>query len=332
METVFCLAEDRHGAEIGLRFEILSVRDHCPGAKVYLYRPDATPEFREWLRGFPFVEHLPHAPPGASSWNCKPQALLPLLERHESVIWLDSDILLAGDPRPLFAGLAADELVLVEEQKSSKNQGTAVRTRGWGLPVGREWPITLNTCVLRVTRAHRPLLHRWRELLERPEYAAWQGQVLSSRPLHGMSDQDVLNAVLGSAEFADARIRLLRAGRDVIHAGGALAYSLGERLGGLLRPIPPILHGQGIKPWVILNRSPEFQGWFWFYRRLMQEVSPYVAETRKYRAEVGEDCGWMDWKTPLGVLGRLAGFGHHALRGLPLTAVATVMDALGRGR
>ena len=60
-----------------------------------------------------------------------------------------------------------------------------------------------------------------------------------------MSDQDVLNALLGSEEFACLPIRILKTGLDVIHSGGALAYSLSERLRGLVRPIPPFVHETG---------------------------------------------------------------------------------------
>ena len=51
---------------------------------------------------------------------------------------------------------------------SSVCQGSAVRARGWDLPAGRAFPITLNTCVLRVTAAHVPLLRRWQGLLVGP--------------------------------------------------------------------------------------------------------------------------------------------------------------------
>jgi hypothetical protein len=179
--------------------------------------------------------------------------------------------------------------------------------------------------VLRVTPKHIPLLEHWQSLLADPQYGHWQTRPFSERPLHALSDQDVLNAVVGCSEFDHIPVRYLRRGVDVIHSGGALAYSLSERLRGLTRAIPPFIHGQGAKPWWMFDRSSGLTGWFWVYRRLLQEVSPYMALVHCYRQEVGLPCPWMDWWSPLGVLVRCVGLGHHAFRGLPLTAAATAL-------
>src|SRR5262249_55716528 len=156
-------------------------------------------------------------------------------------------------------------------------KGFLVRTKAWGMTPARESAVTLNSCVVRATAAHVPLLTRWHELLAEPTYVAAQ-KMTTDRPMHLISDQDVLNALLGAAEFASVPVKLLRVGRDVIHCGGAIGYPLGRRLGDLFGPRPTFLHAIAGKPWYVFH--PEYANnhtrWFTWYRRLLQETSPYV--------------------------------------------------------
>lgn len=323
----FCLAEDRAGAEIGIKLALLSLREHCPEAHVFLYRPQPIPEFRAWLRTQPHVTLIDHWPAGAQGWNCKPHTLLPILREgwHEA-IWLDSDAMLAASLSPLLDSLQAEEILVAEEASSQPEKGTELRTRGWGFPVGRSLPCTLNSCILRVTAAHEPLLHRWQECLASAEYHRYDDRALMERPPHVRGDQDVLNALIGSAEFAHYPVRLLHTGREIIHCGGALGYSLGERLRGLFGPSPLILHAIGSKPWALLRADYPDHGWFVRLRQLLQELSPYVAAARQYRERVQEPCPWLDYHTLLGRILLVLGLGHHAVRGLPVTLIATVID------
>lgn len=325
-QTVFCLAEDREGAEIGIKLAILSIRRFCPQADIVIYRPNPIPEFRAWVARYPRVDLIDHWPIGAKGWNCKPHVLLPLLAQGwREAIWLDSDAMLAGDLTPLLASLKEDELLVSEEAASQPDKGTAIRTSGWGLSVGRSFSMTLNSSVLRVTLAHRPLLQRWQTLLESPEYHQYDHLPLMERPPHLRSDQDVLNALVGSAEFAAFPVRLLRTGRDIIHCGGALGYSLSERISGLFGSPPLVLHAIGGKPWVLLGPGCPDKGWFGWLRRLMQELSPYVAACRQYRIAVEEPSPWLDYRTFVGTVLKILGLGHYALRGLPVTFVATLI-------
>jgi hypothetical protein len=332
MRRVYCLAEDREREEVGLRFAVASLLKACPTARAVVYRPNPSADFRRWLGGRPRAELVAELPPGASSWNCKPHTLLPLLQGDaDEAVWLDSDILVTRDPSHLFDPLGPDVLLGAEESPTSPYpRGFAARTAAWGLPAGRDFPVTLNTCVLRVTRTHVPLLERWRGLLADPRYTAAQAQI--DRPMHLISDQDVLNALLGSAGFADVPVQYLRIGRGVIHCGGAVGYSLGRRLGGVFRRVPPFLHAIAGKPWWVFH--PEYpkqhSPWFTWYRRLLQETSPYVAAARRLRAEVGVPCPWLDARSPLGRGLRALGLGHFALLGLPLTAAATAAMATRR--
>jgi hypothetical protein len=333
LSRTYCLAEDRE--DTGLRFAIASLRRHCPATPITVYRDEPSSEFADWIARRPGITLMSRRPNGAESWNCKPHTLIPLLEgEFKEAVWLDSDILVTRDPSPLFDGLPENVLVAAEEAPNMPHQGTEPRTRGWGLPIGRSLPQTVNSCVLRVTRAHLPLLRRWRELLDDPNYRDAQRRPLAERPLHHMSDQDVLNALVGSAEFASYEMRYLRGGVDVLHSGGSAGYSLRLRGRGLFRPTPTFLHAIAGKPWWIF--TDEYQRThppgYTKLRRLLQEVSPYVREACKYREDVGVDCPWIDARSPLGVGLRIIGLGHFALRGLPLAAVAQAITLVRRNR
>jgi hypothetical protein len=334
MSRVYCFAEDRELDEVGLRIAVASLLRACPTATAVVYRPNPTAAFRRWLGGYSRAVLRPELPAGAFSWNCKPHTLLPLLEGGaDEAVWLDSDILVTRDPSYLFDPLGPEVLVGAEEAHPAPlPMGWHVRTRAWGLELGRDSAVTFNSCVVRVTRAHTPLLRRWHELLAAPSYRAAHQLPLNDRPQHMWGDQDVLNALLGSKEFEGVSVHYLRIGREVIHSGGALAYNVGQRLGGIGRSIPPFLHAMSGKPWWVFH--PEYKKThprgFTFYRRLLQETSPYVAAARAFRHEVGVPCPWLDARSGLGVLVRAAGLGHFALRGLPLTMAAKGMVAAKR--
>lgn len=334
-EIAFCIAEDRSENEAGVRLAVLSLCRHMPGVPVYVYRPDPDSRFGPWVARFPQVHFIPSTPSGANSWNCKPQALEPLLDKgYRQVIWVDSDIIVTRDCRPMFTPLDDAVFAATQEPASLPCQGTEIRTRGWNLEVGRRIPFTLNSAVLRVTQKHRPLIHLWRAFLQDPRYVAAQQLPLEQRPVHLMGDQDLLNAALGSREFSNVPLYVLRSGKDIIHAGGGIGYSVSERLSGLLRSKPTFLHATAGKPWLWLGGQPYWsqQNFFSWHRRLLQEISPYLAEARRYARDLGEDPSWMYKRTVLGVCLRVLGCGHFALRGLPVTMGATLLDAAGKLR
>src|SRR5262245_5949179 len=72
---------------------------------------------------------IPHAPAGASAWNCKPHALKPLLAAgYREVVWLDFDIIGSRDCRRLFTTL--DDRVFAIAQEP------AMQGRAWLLMLG----------------------------------------------------------------------------------------------------------------------------------------------------------------------------------------------------
>lgn len=298
-----------------------------------MYRPTLDGEFARWACSLPQVIVIPKTPVGASRWNCKPQALKPLLaEGYREIVWLDSDILITRDCRKLFTTLDESVLAVAQEPISLRRQGTKERTRGWNLEVGRSVPFSLNSSVVRVTKHHLPLLDRWTEFLCDPRYQSAQHLQLGDRPLHLAGDQDVLNALLGARAFADIPLHVLGTGTDIIHAGGGLGYSVRERVRGVLKPKPTFLHAAAGKPWLWLSGAPYWsqRNFFSWHRRLLQELSPYVCESRRYRQDLGMDSAWMSRCTGTGALLRALGCGHFALRGLPLTMAATVISSISK--
>jgi hypothetical protein len=330
-EIAFCLSEDRADCETGLRLAILSLCKHCPGTPVYVYRPTLNEYFAPWVRRFHQVTLIPHAPAGASSWNCKPHALKPLLaEGYRQVVWLDSDIIVTCDCRRLFTTLDDRVLAIAQEPASLPHQGSEERTKGWSLEIGRSLPFTLNSSVVRVTEHHLPLLERWLEYLGDPRYLASQTTGLEERALHMMSDQDVLNALLGSRQFASIPLRIFATGSEIVHAGGGLGYSWLERLRGVVKSKPVFLHAAAGKPWLWLGGGEYWSqsNFFSWHRRLLQELSPYVYEARQYRAPLDTDSAWMYRRTATGTVLRVLGLGHFAMRGFPLVVAATIMSTV----
>lgn len=85
------------------------------------------------MTGYGHARLVTELPAGTSGWNCKPHALLSLFEgQADEAIWIDSDTIVSRDPSCLFDGAAADELIAAEESPKQPDQGTAIRTRGWG--------------------------------------------------------------------------------------------------------------------------------------------------------------------------------------------------------
>ena len=325
---LYCIAENRQDCELGLRYLLVTFQHFCPNDRIVIYFPEPCDSFKEWVKQFPQAEHIPYFPVGGWSWTCKPQAILPLLERGEpEVVWLDSDIMLTGNPANEFSRYDSDTLIVAQEHPNRPDQGTEIRTKAWNLPVGRSLPWTLNSCVLRVTSHHISLLRRWSQLCNDPEYTKWSHGSFALRPIHMKGDQDVLSALVGSAEFADIPVHYLENGVDVIHSFGARGYPLDKRLAGMFRKTPTFIHGNGAKPWIVFHEDhvPKLR----FYNgasRLIAEVSPYTALCRHHRWKIGLSTPWLDRHSVFGLFLRLIGLGNHSFRGLFITILATLLD------
>jgi hypothetical protein len=172
-----------------------------------------------------------------------------------------------------------------------------------------------------VTSAHRPLLERCRTLLADRRYRDAQAINWRKRPPHLLGDQDVLTALLGSAEYADIPVKYLRRGRDIVQYFGSYGYTLAERLQHLVHGMPPFVHAQGYRPW--WPKSEPGRDPYMKFNALYLELSPYTLLARRYRGELDGD-DWMDHGLGVNLL-RALGANRPPLVGLPLAAVADLV-------
>jgi hypothetical protein len=315
---VICTSESRPFDLTGAKLLLLSLMRHCPDAQVQFIAPDIHAGFAAWARRVPSVRLRERPELRDRGWNIKPAVLLELLdEGHDEVVWLDADVIVTADPRPLLKDAGSATLVATEEPAWGMYEGGTHRTVAWGLRPGRVLDRTVNSCLLRVTPAHRPLLVRLQELLESDLYRAAQREPWSERPQHLLGDQEVLTALLGSAEFADVPFRLLRRGTDIVQSFNAATYTISERLDNGPRRLPPLVHAMRQKPW----RNQEKPSWTdlrEFYNFVSLELSPYNHVAAGYRDELDEPADWLDVRSlPGRSLHRLAA-GRVNFQGLPL--------------
>ena len=322
---IICIAEDRASETTAVKLLLLSLTQHCPDIPIVLTFPPASPSFMRWLESLPQVTLRTKAVVMNQGWNIKPYLLLSLLnEGYDDICWLDSDILVANDFRPLLQKLSPETVMICEEALYGGHADHGQRTSAWQLPVGREIPFTLNTGVLRITRQHQGLLQRWCNLLGSPEYLQAQRQFWYERPAHLVGDQDVLTALLGSSEFSNVPLHILRRGAGVIQYFGFSAYTLQERWQTLRHGLPLFIHCQGWKPWHIKQGHTGDQ----LKQRLQKsyiELSPYMQLARDLRYQLDEQPDWLVSISWTSRISHLVGFYHPALVGLPL---AIVFDAV----
>ncbi len=325
----FCVSEDRPGDAAGLELLLRSLLEHAPGATIRVTCPAPGEARRAWLVGCPRITLRTEPLRGAYGWNVKPHALLEAMDAGaDEVIWIDADIIATGPLAPLLAGAAPETVVVGEECYWGQHQGGTHRTAAWGLRVGRALPATANTGVLRVTRAHRDLLEHWRELLESPEYREVQGRPALERPIHMVGDQEVFTALLGAEEHARLPLRFLRRGVDIAQNFGPGGYTVAERLGGLVRGAPPLVHAMGRKPWRFTRAYHPLREPRAFYDALAAELSVYRAAAARHRRDLRVDAAWLDRSTLLGRALRAAALGHPLLAGLPQAAFDEIARAL----
>lgn len=324
-ELTVCIAENRASCEPALRILVASLARHCPGLPVLLFCPNATQAFARWLAPFDQCLLNPCRLDGEwTKYDIKPLALLAALRFGASAaLWIDSDILVARDFRPIFAGAPAEVVGVAEEALGGHGDPDGLRARLWGMPVGRALPYTANTCVVRVSHAHRELLETWHALLRDDAYRAAQDRPWYEREVHLAGDQDAFTALLASGRFAAFPIRWVRRGRDIVQFFGPYGYTVRERIGHLVRGMPCFVHSQGFSPW--WPPSAPARGWSARFAHLYDALSPYTVLARGY-ADVLEDPSWL--RPPTRASRLLAGR-SAPLTGLPLAVAA---DAVRLGR
>ena len=348
---IVCMYEDRPDALDGVKLAVITLARYEPDLPVFLVSPGATPTLREWLSQYPQVE-LRDEPIAESGWDVKPVLLHRRLEDgHRSVLWMDSDILLTDRfPRILHEADARTCIVAQEfywgELRSGRRlaqvseewnrgatsarggAGLATRTTAWGLRPGRPLPGAVNSGIIRVTKEHLPLLDEWQSLLRDPLYRRAQAAPWYERPPHLMGDQDVLSALLGSAEFA-IPVELLRRGVEIAQCGGPSGYMPMERLRTLTRRgrVPPLVHSMVGRPWEprIDASAGSLEVRLAAYKQALHfELSPYAAIAREYADALGSPP-WLTVRTRTGRMLTRLFRDDPVLQGLPLAVVDSLM-------
>ncbi len=340
MKSIICIAEDRVSCEPAVKLLLLSLRDQQSKLAIRLFYANAPIAFVEWSKRCPNVRVEETTLKKGMGWNIKPDALLHLLdEGFEEVIWIDSDILVVNNPDVIFAKLDEDVLVAAEDALGEdRDDGDAKRAQLWGLEAGRQVPFGLNSGVLRVTRAHHPLLLRWRELLKDSRYQECQTKPWKQRPPHMLGDQDVLTALLTSKEFSSIPLHFLRRGRDILQFNGVFGYTIPERLKNLAGSGPTFIHSFGDKPWAKDWSTETAAGPLEYFKKMYLDLSPYTISALCYRSQMECETDWMKPHFALSRMLRAVGLGSSAAAGLPLAIVGDSALAvkffgeLGRGR
>ena len=278
--------EDRPSDYVGLKLLVLTLAEQCPRLTLEAFCPNPTRELAQWLEKQPCVTLRVQGVPHLDGFNIKPVLLKRALEAGAAkrLLWMDTDIVVSRDFRPKFLKLESNVFVATEDPICATHQGRYWRADGWGLPRGRDLGVTVNSGVLSVTRHHLPLLDAWIDLLTGKTYQNNLKLQASERPLHMRTDQDLLNACLESAPFANLPLYLFRRGSEIVQAYHGIGYPPHEIIRNILtRTTPYFLHSLGDKPWHL--NSPH---------RLLLDTSPYTLYALRHREQLDEPTPWME--------------------------------------
>ena len=336
LQTTICVNEDREAWEPSLRVVLTTLSLYCPSMAISLFYPFANQAFRRWLSAYPQVRLQANRLKNGYGWNVKPQAIMQLLDAgFDEVIWIDSDIFVTRDIRPLFHAL--DEAVFVATEAAGAlgrydHDGAVRRAQLWQFSVGRVLPPSLNSGVLRVTRRHYRLMERWWELLQSNAYQRCQQKEkdMGKRPIHMRGDQDVLTALLTSTEFAHIPLRTLRRSKHIVQFDGVWGYTTGERLRNLLGDGPTFIHCMGCKPWVARWESERRNSLVEYLKMVYLDVSPYTLASAKFKEVLGCDTNWMRAHYKFSAILRSLAMQHPALTGLPMALFLDIARLIKR--
>jgi hypothetical protein len=318
--VLICTFEDRATDIIGLKLLICGLSRYMPDVPVRVTCPVADDEFRSWLQAHPQVTLTDDPQLRGMGWNVKPILLAQLLqEGHDTVIWMDSDIIVTRDFRD---HLPAGDALVVAHEPALTPYAVRQRVAGWQLQPGRTL-LGVNTCVVRAKPTHARLLAAWQSSLQDPVYRAAQQASFAARPPHLIGDQDVLLALLSSQQFAEVPVHILKCGPSIIQQSGIPGYPPIQRLMHLLRGMPPLVHSQSFKPWRFPTVPSPRRALRAYLTSLYLETSPYTYSARRSRAESPGLPPCLEVRTLPGRLSRLLSFGQPSLGGITQATLAT---------
>lgn len=269
LQLVLC--EGRAGDATGVKLLLASAARYAPQAEVVAYLSGALFSMAAELEKLhPRARVVKYE--GPENWSCKPAVILQAMRETQGErrwLWVDVDILIAGDLSPLSA-VPADVALVAEESNPNSNGRVVPRQQALGMNVGRPRVTTLSSCVIGLTRAHQPLIEQWQQLMTLSAFVDEQAKPPAERKLF-FGDQEVWEAVLCAGDQVDRPIKLLRNFREMLQA----TYT------HHVVPLAPrgpgehamFVHATGnLKPW---RKTPQ---------RLTQEMFPYFRLGRQYRS------------------------------------------------
>lgn len=324
MPTI-CIAEDRASEADPLKLLLSSLHQHSSeNTDIRLFFPAASQEFEQWVQETTSARLDKGSFFGGGGWNIKPAALLSLLDKgHSTVMWVDSDIVVTSDLEQIWAKATNGNLVVTEEPWMMQKIRGDTRTRRWNLPVKRDLKCSINSGVVIVHAHHRPLLERWRDLMEGEQYTTAQAMPFNDRPIHMKSDQDVLTALICSHSEDELPVMILKSGRHIIQYASPAAYNLGDRLSHILKSSDPsFIHAMRRKPWRQSNSKAGLNN---LVETVVCETSPYNAAAQTIRENSGLEMSWLHRRSILGRALNVFSVLHPKLVGLPLSVADSVL-------
>jgi hypothetical protein len=285
---------------------------HCDNFKLCVGVLDDQTDMIEWLgRHAPNAVIVPIPPFSSPSaiWQVKPVLILHLFSQGiRDVTWLDADLIVLRDLEPLFATLDEKTVMLAREFDYPFEFHETVM-EAFQMRPGHPLQGCINTCMIRVTVEHEPLIRKLLECIDTPFFVEQTSTPPPQRKIKWHYDQTVMEMLLCSVNENwnyTAPIRLVPAGAGFIQELGVTRYGIGDRLRngfGLNRPW--LIHCLGVKPW-----DPREEA------RKYRTLSVYSAFASSYRQEVEEPMPWARSKGWQSLIGRWLSFGQPHWMGL----------------
>ena len=322
----FCTYEDRRKNWVGLKILILSFGEHMEAHHFHLVLPEVPAELNRWLAYHAPWVHVHRFAPEAEGWAVKAEVLLFLLEdvKLPSVTWLDADQMIIREFSELFVGHSSDKLC-ISQCFCNKRGDEASFASIWGDSPERDFPVLLNTSILKVSDYHTKVLKVWRDRCVSDKFTNVQGKPVKLRDYALSSDQQILQGLLMSGRFSGDNgidVFIIEKGKHLVHDHHYYTITSGERLRlGLRLWNPYFVHCAASKPWFLPDSKlvPYIQ------------LKPYVVLAARYRDRLEEDVAyWMDYRTPFGQLCKAATLNNPHLQGLGLWFRDRVQRLLNR--
>lgn len=304
----YCTFENRKSAFIGLKLLALSLEEHCRDFTFFVGITGKAPQLSDWLS-----RHAPHAvlvhlddfKKGSSLKHVKAVLILALFDRGiTDVTWLDTDLLVLRDLEPLLAPLAPDTILVAQEDMGRDFEFNRTLLNHYRLKPLRRLEFHVNSCVIRATIQHRPLMERFLACLLDPVFVEQQSKSEAEKIPDFAFEQNIIEMLLSSSDdtwHPAFPVEFIPKGPGIIQELGVTTYKLRNRLrNGLGLRHPWMVHVPGVtKPWNTDARS-----------RRARAACVYSAFAEAYRDRVEEDMSWANSAGLSSRIGRLLSFGQ----------------------